>query len=376
MKSIVVGLIAVLLVGATSRSEPPAKPVEIKKQFLAILGEYRLAKEEFVRKYKSVDGPEAQKLAADNTKRSKDVANRVLRLAQTAPEDPATCDVLTWIVTEPLGMISKEREAAFDLLRIHHVKSNGLIPAIKRANSFGRDFEAAESFLRAVVELNPDREVSGQARLSLAMLLKELALAATYLSQHPDAVKEHDPLLNAHAVDRLRSRKPEVWESEAENLLEAILDRYHDVQDGENKSLGDWAGHELFEIRHLAIGKVAPEIVGEDIDGKPMKLSDYRGKVVVLNFWSHRGCSVCRTLYPHDRSLVERLRGKPFALLGINCDAKREDVKAAMRDGQVTWRAWWDGDDTGSPIHDRWNIRGWPTIYVLDGKGVIRFRDV
>jgi hypothetical protein len=44
---------------------------------------------------------------------------------------------------------------------------------------------------------------------------------------------------------------------------------------------------ELFEMRNLSIGQVAPEIEGEDIDGVAFKLSDYRGKVVVLDFWGH-----------------------------------------------------------------------------------------
>jgi hypothetical protein len=51
--------------------------------------------------------------------------------------------------------------------------------------------------------------------------------------------------------------------------------------------LGELADRELFELRHLLPGKPAPEIAGEDIDGKAFKLSDYRGKVVLLDFWGH-----------------------------------------------------------------------------------------
>ena len=51
--------------------------------------------------------------------------------------------------------------------------------------------------------------------------------------------------------------------------------------------LGKLAGRELFEMQHLQPGKAAPEITGEDIDGKPMKLSEFRGRVVLLDFWGH-----------------------------------------------------------------------------------------
>jgi peroxiredoxin len=80
-------------------------------------------------------------------------------------------------------------------------------------------------------------------------------------------------------------------------------------------------------------------------------------------------------MYPHERSLVKRLEGKPFALLGVNSDSK-ERVRQAMKKEDITWRSWWDGGSTGGPIAKAWNVSGWPTIYVLDAKGVIRYKDV
>jgi hypothetical protein len=80
-------------------------------------------------------------------------------------------------------------------------------------------------------------------------------------------------------------------------------------------------------------------------------------------------------MYPHERSLVKRLEGKPFALLGINSDADREQLKEVLKKENITWRSWWDGGTNG-PIARQWQVRGWPTIYVLDHKGVIRVKDV
>src|SRR5687768_5194902 len=80
-------------------------------------------------------------------------------------------------------------------------------------------------------------------------------------------------------------------------------------------------------------------------------------------------------MYPHERSLVKRLEGKPFALLGINSDPK-DALRKAMKKENITWRSWWDGGDTRGPIAKAWNVRGWPTTYVLDEKGVIRYKHV
>ncbi len=81
-------------------------------------------------------------------------------------------------------------------------------------------------------------------------------------------------------------------------------------------------------------------------------------------------------MYPHERSLVKRLEGKPFVLLGINSDSDREALKKVLEKEQITWRSWWDGGSTRGPIASRWNVSAWPTVYVLDPAGVIRFRDV
>ena len=81
-------------------------------------------------------------------------------------------------------------------------------------------------------------------------------------------------------------------------------------------------------------------------------------------------------MYPHERSLVKRLQDKPFALLGVNSDEDREELKDVMEKEKITWRSWWDGGGRSGPITTKWNIQGWPTVYVLDHKGIIRYKGV
>jgi hypothetical protein len=80
-------------------------------------------------------------------------------------------------------------------------------------------------------------------------------------------------------------------------------------------------------------------------------------------------------MIPHEKGLVQRLKDKPFALLGINSDGDAEKVRAIMKENGITWRNAVEGSTEG-PIATRWNVKGWPTIYVLDAKGVIRYREV
>jgi hypothetical protein len=82
-------------------------------------------------------------------------------------------------------------------------------------------------------------------------------------------------------------------------------------------------------------------------------------------------------MYPHERSLVKRLADKPFALLGINSDTKGPELRRAMEKEQITWRSWWNGPEgTNGPLSKKWNVHSWPTTYVLDSKGVIRYKNV
>jgi hypothetical protein len=81
-------------------------------------------------------------------------------------------------------------------------------------------------------------------------------------------------------------------------------------------------------------------------------------------------------MYPHERSLVKRLEGKPFVLLGVNSDHDRAELKKVMDKEKITWRSFWNGGSPGGPISTRWDVKGWPTLYIIDGKGVIRHQHV
>jgi hypothetical protein len=79
-------------------------------------------------------------------------------------------------------------------------------------------------------------------------------------------------------------------------------------------------------------------------------------------------------MFPHERSLVKRLEGKPFALLGINTDGSAAEVKEKNAKENITWRSWFDG--RGGAICGQYKISAFPTIFVLDAKGVIRAKGV
>jgi hypothetical protein len=81
-------------------------------------------------------------------------------------------------------------------------------------------------------------------------------------------------------------------------------------------------------------------------------------------------------MFPHERSLVEEMKDKPFALIGVNSDASIEEYHKQALTEKIPWPSFFDGGSTEGPIATKWGVRGWPTIYVIDKKGVIRFKGV
>ena len=119
------------------------------------------------------------------------------------------------------------------------------------------------------------------------------------------------------------------------------------------------------------IGVPAADVAGRDLDGIEFSLSDYRGKVVLLDFWGY-WCGPCRKMLPHSRELVERLREEPFALIGVNSDANVAELrKVKFVEEKISWRNFADGVADGA-ISKEWKVMAWPTLYLIDAAGFIR----
>lgn len=123
----------------------------------------------------------------------------------------------------------------------------------------------------------------------------------------------------------------------------------------------------------LKVTNTAPELEGADAYGKKLRLSDYRGQVVVVDFWA-TWCGPCREMIPHNIALVERMKGKPFVLLGVSADSNADDLRQFLDRGNLPYPSIFDG--RMGPIAAAWKIEYFPTIFVIDHKGVIRYKDL
>jgi thiol-disulfide isomerase/thioredoxin len=376
--------------GRTDTGEP-----ELRRQFKSLITENENANSRYFEGLKRLktEGEKKAYIRA-NWPPEKRVVGRMLELARRHPEDPTAFDALAWIAI--LGYNTTESDEAAEALARRY-SSDKRLWLICQEMRRGVISPARGTLLQAVLEHNAGRATRGRAGLDLADYHAELANFIQILKT-PGLKPWQAQTYCEERLDRFRALEPTQLEEDARRFYQRVLNEFADVvpikwwtvprmsdsdprtvygpnQDGEpdTGTLADRARPALDELRRLGLGRVAPEIKGRDIDGHDFRLSDYRGRVVVLTF-SGTWCGPCKSMYPHQREIVARLKARPFALLSVMTDEDEKPIRKEIQSGEITWRCWWERGGTNGSIPTAWNVRGYPTVYVLDHNGVIRLK--
>jgi hypothetical protein len=221
------------------------------------------------------------------------LAGKFLELAEKYPKDPIALDALMQAVWQvngtpwPVELVGEDtaRAKAFELIQRDHIHSDKLGPLCQRVSyGFCREYE---TFLREVLAKNPHKSVQAMASLSLGRFLHGRLLRLDLCKDQPGLAKEFADLFGKEYLGKLLRQNREQAVQEIEATFEQAALKYGDIKLSGSETVADQAKAELLGIRQLSVGNVAPDIEGEDQDGKRFKLSDYRGKVVLLDFWSY-----------------------------------------------------------------------------------------
>lgn len=167
----------------------------------------------------------------------------------------------------------------------------------------------------------------------------------------------------------LAGRTDPASRAEDEKLLREIVREYSDLP------IGAVAAGRLFRIENLAPGKTPPDVQAFDTEGRALRLSEYRGRVLVIEFWGF-WCAPCVNALPATRKLVARHEKDPFTFLGVATDPDLEAFRTRALAEDVRWRNAWAGGGTDTPWPRSWGVQRFPTLFVLDAQGVVRFVDV
>ncbi|MFM7628505.1 MAG: redoxin domain-containing protein [Algoriphagus sp.] len=132
---------------------------------------------------------------------------------------------------------------------------------------------------------------------------------------------------------------------------------------------------QLDEMRALAVGQVAPDFELPDPNGKLIKLSDLRGKYVLIDFWA-AWCKPCRIENPNVVRLYNQYKDKGFEVFGVSLDRTKEDWVKAIADDKLTWTQVSDLKYFNSAAAELYQIQAIPATYMIDPDGKIIAKDL
>lgn len=201
--------------------------------------------------------------------------------------------------------------------------------------------------LNRIAYESPNAAIKGQAFLAIASTNKSLA----DFSLLPDAARKS-------AQDA------------ADQLFSHVATKYTTEVDFRGFLLSDRAT----TLQNLAVGRHVPALTTRDLRGKPASLTEYKGKVVVLDFWA-TWCEPYQKELKLRRQMMERLASKGLAVIGVSGDERPETVVNFVKEQNIPWVNWFGGTKNDSVLR-KWNVRWLPTVYIIDRKGMIRYKQI
>jgi hypothetical protein len=254
---------------------------EAEETVESILDEYDEAMDAYRTAARAAETDEERAKASEAYPRPNDYAGRLIAVAKRAPKAEEALEALTWVFQR--GAAGDQKPECYELVLTHHIDNE---EAGAFCMNLSRDAAPdVEKFLETMIKKSTDHTVRGSATYALAGVLGTRAsVGNTLRTADEKTVEAYRGYYSSETVDLALSSDAAALSAQREKLLITAAETYGDIK-LRGRTLGEAATGDLFEVRNLQVGKVAPDILGDDLDGVEFKLSDYRGKVVFLDFW-------------------------------------------------------------------------------------------
>jgi thiol-disulfide isomerase/thioredoxin len=334
---LILGLVPTLCLGFLALAD--------EKKASAVAEDFKKLEAEFESKIEEVEPQDRMKLLAD-------YAKKFHAHAEAHPKDATAFDALIYVLrmTRP----SKDKDdvgvKAWESLKKDHLKNEKIEGWLDVFATRGDDGVAV---LKTISEVHPNRKTQGKAIKAILSGREMIVRNAKMLQDNKDLREKITKARGEEFVKEILSKAESYAKENAE--LSKALEKYKDV------------------IVDLSVGKAVPEVISKDLDDKEVKLSALKGKVVVIDIWA-TWCGPCRAMIPHTRKIVKKNEGKPFVFVSVSADSKKETLVEFLKTTPMPWTHWYNGPGKG--IVKDWDIEVYPTIVVIDHKGIIRHKDL
>lgn len=277
------GLPAMAQVDADSSSPPavtePATGVEAVE---ALVAEYDAAMQAFFDGYMELSTDEERAAyAEEHAPDPAPFAERAWDLAAAEPGSEAALKAVIWAMNVSRNTESVNRGIA--ILDAHFLESESLAEIVDTIG--GMPSREADAFLRKVLAKTPHRSVKAMTIYALSSELgARISLKSTLEAASEEELDMYRSWLSSEGLAFIQAGDVTKLTAERGQFLKQLVSDYGDVQKY-GRTLSELAAGDIYELEHLQVGMPAPEIEDVNLDGEPMKLSDFRGKVVMLDFW-------------------------------------------------------------------------------------------
>ena len=276
-----IGPVLLLCAAPIAQDTEPTTQTEAQRAYEALQEKYDQAEEAYREAIEAAEPDDRRKIYEEHYPQPEKYAADFFAIADKYPGDPGAGDALLWIAQRVQDQEHKLR--AIEGLLARHANLDELPPTLGR---LGAPTQAAQALLRRCAS-HERVAISGHATFGLASMLNDFAkLSKTVGDLDEDMYQRYADYYGEETMNAAKTADVAALRAESEKLYEAVVkNEAFAALEYYRGTLGEKAERNLFEARNLIVGKVAPDIEGEDVDGNSFKLSDYRGKVVFLDFW-------------------------------------------------------------------------------------------
>ncbi len=239
-------------------------------------------------------------------------------------------------------------------------------------------FDRIEKKLEDFIAAYPGTDEAQDAKFQLGMLNSNINKAdkaekylQDYITSSPNAPREKLGYANFFLAQAYKSDEQF---GKAKKYYLVFLDKYSDV-DAKLASRAKSILEDMDVLKKLAVGNKPIPFKVKDIEGKPLSLDKYKGKVVLLDFWA-TWCGPCRQEMPNVIKLYDKHHDKGFEIVGISLDSKKDALLSYLKTKGIKWPQYFDGAGWKNSVAMKYRIRSIPTTFLLDRKGKIRYKSL